>query len=63
MIVSRFVTITPILAAFGKGSRVSFVSALVAVKALIRYVARHDFRAFAWYRIVLGVAVLAYFVR
>jgi Kef-type K+ transport system membrane component KefB len=28
VIVSRFLTITPILAAFGKGSRVSFVSAL-----------------------------------
>ena len=39
----------------------SFVAALVAVRALIRYVAHHDFRPFAWYRIVLGVAVLAYF--
>ena len=41
----------------------SFVAALVAVKALIRYVAHHDFRAFAWYRIALGAAVLAYFSR
>ena len=48
---------------FAVGFVVSFVSALIAVKALIRYVARHDFRAFAWYRIVLGVAVLAYFLR
>ncbi len=46
---------------FAVGFVVSFVAALIAVKALIRYVARHDFRAFAWYRIVLGVAVLAYF--
>ena len=46
---------------FAMGFVVSFVAALIAVKALIRYVARHDFRAFAWYRIVLGVAVLAYF--
>ena len=43
------------------GFVVSFVFALIAVKALIRYVANHDFRAFAWYRIVLGIAVLAYF--
>src|SRR3954468_2020977 len=43
------------------GFVVSFVFALVAVKALIRYVMRHDFQAFAWYRIVLGIAVLAYF--
>jgi undecaprenyl-diphosphatase len=43
------------------GFVVSFVFALIAVKALIRYIASHDFRAFAWYRIVLGIAVLAYF--
>jgi len=49
--------------AFAVGFVVSFVFALLAVKALIRYVAHHDFRAFAWYRIALGIAVLAYFVR
>jgi undecaprenyl-diphosphatase len=49
------------IAPFALGFVVSFVSALVAVKALIRYVAHHDFRGFAWYRIVLGVLVLAYF--
>ena len=46
---------------FAVGFAVSFVSALVAVRALIRYVAHHDFRGFAWYRIVLGAVVLAYF--
>src|SRR5262249_29171988 len=46
---------------FVVGFVVSFVGALVAVKALIRYVAHHDFRAFAWYRIVLGAAVIWYF--
>ena len=51
------------LGPFAVGFAVSFVSALVAVRALIRYVAHHDFRAFAWYRIVLGVLVLAYFLR
>jgi len=49
------------LAPFAVGFVVSFVAALVAVRALIRYVARHDFGAFAWYRIVLGAIVLAYF--
>jgi undecaprenyl-diphosphatase len=49
------------LAAFAVGFIVSFAFALLAVKALIRYVARHDFKAFAWYRIALGIAVLAYF--
>lgn len=49
------------LAPFAVGFVVSFVAALVAVRALIRYVAHHDFRAFAWYRIALGVVVLYYF--
>ncbi len=39
----------------------AFVSALVVVKGLLRYVAHHDFRVFAWYRIVFGVLVLGYF--
>ena len=49
------------LAPFAVGFGVSFVAALLAVRALIRYVASHDFRAFAWYRIVLGGVVLAWF--
>lgn len=49
------------LAPFTVGFVVSFFAALVAVRGLIRYVASHDFRAFAWYRIALGLAVLAYF--
>ena len=49
------------LGPFAIGLAVSFVAALAAVRGLIRYVASHDFRAFAWYRIALGAAVLAYF--
>jgi len=37
----------------------SFFSALVVIRWLIRYVATHDFRPFAWYRIAFGVIVLA----
>ena len=37
---------------------VSFVVAWAAIRWLLRYVATHDLRAFAWYRIVLGVVVL-----
>jgi undecaprenyl-diphosphatase len=51
------------LAPFAVGFVVSFVAALAAVKGLIRYVAHHDFRAFAWYRIALGAVVLWYFSR
>ena len=41
----------------------SFVSAFVVIRWLIRYVATHDFRWFAWYRVAFGVLVLltAYF--
>jgi undecaprenyl-diphosphatase len=49
------------LAPFAVGLVVSFIFALIAVKALIRYVASHDFNAFAWYRVALGLVVLAYF--
>ena len=48
---------------FGVGSVVSFISAFVVIRWLIRYVATHDFKPFAWYRIAFGVVVLftAYF--
>lgn len=48
---------------FGVGSVTAFVSAFVVVRWLIRYVATHDFKPFAWYRIAFGVVVLltAYF--
>ena len=46
------------LGMFGIGLAVSFVSAFVVIRWLIRYVATHDFRPFAWYRIVFGAVVL-----
>jgi undecaprenyl-diphosphatase len=44
---------------FGAGLVMSFVSAFVVIRWLVRYVATHDFRPFAWYRIAFGVVVLA----
>ena len=41
------------------GSAAAFVSAFIVVRWLIRYVATHDFRPFAWYRIAFGLLVLA----
>jgi len=40
------------------GFIVSFVSAFLVIRWLIRYVATHDFRWFAWYRIAFGLLVL-----
>jgi undecaprenyl-diphosphatase len=43
---------------FAVGLAVSFASALACVHWLMRYVASHDFRVFAWYRIGFGLLVL-----
>jgi undecaprenyl-diphosphatase len=43
---------------FATGFLVSFLSALVVVKAFLTYVSHHSFAAFAWYRIGFGVALL-----
>jgi undecaprenyl-diphosphatase len=40
-------------------SVVAFVSALVAVRWLLRFISRYSFRAFAWYRIAFGILILA----
>ena len=40
------------------GFIVSFISAFVVIRWLIRYVATHDFKPFAWYRIAFGLIVL-----
>lgn len=41
------------------GLIVAFGSALACIRWLIRYVSSHDFKVFAWYRIVFGLVVLA----
>ena len=43
------------------GSIVAFVVSILAIKFLLDYIKKHDFKAFGYYRIVLGVIVLAYF--
>jgi undecaprenyl-diphosphatase len=43
---------------FAVGFVASFISAFFAVRGLLRYISRHDFTAFAWYRIGFGILVL-----
>ena len=43
------------------GSIVAFVVSILAIKFLLDYIKKHDFKAFGYYRIVLGIIVLAYF--
>lgn len=44
------------------GCAVSFVVSLLVIKGLMDYVRKHNFSVFGWYRIVLGILVLGYFV-
>ncbi|WP_321954759.1 undecaprenyl-diphosphate phosphatase [Paraburkholderia bannensis] len=46
------------LGLFGVGFIAAFVSAFACVRWLLRYIASHDFTAFAWYRIVFGLVIL-----
>ncbi|MCC7327118.1 MAG: undecaprenyl-diphosphate phosphatase [Burkholderiales bacterium] len=47
------------LPAFGVGFAAAFVSAFLCVRWLLRYISRHDFTPFAWYRIAFGALILA----
>lgn len=44
------------------GMLVAFIVSILAIKFLITYIKKHDFKVFGWYRIVLGCAVLGYFL-
>ena len=43
---------------FAVGFVVAFLSALVVVRAFLRYVSHQSFAVFAWYRIVFGLLLL-----
>ena len=43
------------------GCAVSFIVSILAIKFLVSYIKKHDFKAFGVYRIILGIAVIAYF--
>ena len=49
------------IAPFAVGFVVAFISAVIVVRTFLIYVGRHTFSPFAWYRIVFGLAVGAYF--
>ena len=43
------------------GVLTAFITSIIAIKFLMSYIKRNDFAVFGWYRIVIGVIVLAYF--
>jgi len=44
------------------GMVVAFIVSVIAIRFLIRYIKNNDFKVFGWYRIILGISVLAYFM-
>lgn len=44
------------------GLLTAFIVSVLAIKFLMNYIKKNDFKAFGWYRIILGIIVLAYFL-
>lgn len=44
------------------GTLVSFIVSILAIKFLMNYIKKNDFTVFGWYRIVLGIILIAYWV-
>ena len=43
------------------GMVTAFVVSVIVIKFLMCFIKKHDFKVFGWYRIMLGIVVLAYF--
>lgn len=43
------------------GMIVAFIVSILAIKFLMSYIKNNDFKAFGWYRIILGIIVIGYF--
>ena len=43
------------------GMIVAFVVSIISIKFLMNYIKKNDFKAFGWYRIILGIVVILYF--
>ena len=44
------------------GMIVSFLVSVLAIKFLVGYIRKHDFKVFGYYRIIIGIVVLLYFI-
>ena len=44
------------------GMVVAFLVSIAAIKFLLGYIKNNDFKIFGWYRIVLGLIVVGYFI-
>lgn len=46
----------------GVGTIVAFVVSVIVIRFLMGYIRKHDFKVFGWYRIILGIVVILYFL-
>ena len=44
------------------GMITAFIVSIISIKFLINYIKKHDFKVFGWYRIILGMIVVVYFL-
>ncbi|HOZ88997.1 MAG TPA: undecaprenyl-diphosphate phosphatase [Bacilli bacterium] len=44
------------------GMLTAFIVSFLTVKYLLKYVKKHDFKIFGWYRIILGIVIIIYFI-
>jgi undecaprenyl-diphosphatase len=44
------------------GCIVAFVVSIIVIKFLMNYIKKNDFKAFGWYRIILGSTIIAYWL-
>lgn len=57
---STITAISSHLSVFIIGVVVAFISGLLCIEFLLRYIKKHDFKAFMWYRLTLGIIVIVY---
>ena len=41
------------------GNLIAFIVAIIAIKSFIGFLSKHGFRIFGWYRIIIGIVILA----
>ncbi|MBE6146992.1 MAG: undecaprenyl-diphosphatase UppP [Firmicutes bacterium] len=52
--------ITSNISIFVVGIIVAFISGLLCIEFLLKYIKKHDFKIFMWYRVILGIIVIIY---
>ncbi len=57
---TTLVAIESHLAVFAVGVLVAFMAGLLCIEFLLKYIRKHDFKLFMWYRLILGLIVIGY---